>query len=671
MSSQQSGKNGKQLVAERAICQSQPLIVADSASWLVAQYAAMPIQKLPEQLINQIAAGEVIERPASLVKELMENALDAGATELQIDVELGGVRRVRIRDNGHGIPAEQLPLALERHATSKIASHDDLHSVSSLGFRGEALPSISSVSRLTLTSLAKGEEQAWQVICDARGAPTDAQPAAHPQGTTVEVLDLFFNVPARRKFLKRERTEFTYIEQVIKRLALARPEVSFKLSHNAKPVLHWRAALPGTEAARVRDVLGKAFAENAFEIDQQDDSEALRLRGWIAQPSFSRSQGDMQYFFVNGRLVKDKSLAHAVKRAYADVLYHDRFPAFVLFLEMDPRGVDVNVHPAKTEVRFRDGRSVYDFVRRSLQGAMSALRPGGAALADGPGFSGALNVSPETGEVLDNEAPFSAHSAAQSPSLNLRSAAGAGFQGRSMPSQQQPLRNLIAESSNQYNALLAPEGAVAGDMPSASADVMAADQESPPLGYALAQIHGVFILSQTADGVVLVDMHAAHERITYERLKDQYAQQGVRAQPLLVPLTLAVARAEADLVERYQEMFQRVGFELDRAGPEAVMVRQIPVLLRAADSEQLLRDVLADLTELGESGRIQERADEVLSSMACHGSVRANRQLGLSEMNALLRDMEATERSNQCNHGRPTWVKLQTRDLDKLFMRGQ
>lgn len=635
----------------------------------------MPIQKLPEQLINQIAAGEVIERPASLVKELMENALDAGATELQIDVELGGVRRVRIRDNGHGIPPEQLPLALERHATSKIASHDDLHSVSSLGFRGEALPSISSVSRLTLTSLAKGAEQAWQVVCDTRGAPTEAQPAAHPQGTTVEVLDLFFNVPARRKFLKRERTEFTYIEQVIKRLALARPEVSFKLSHNAKPVLHWRAALPGTEAARVRDVLGKAFAENAFEIDQQDDGEALRLRGWIAQPSFSRSQGDMQYFFVNGRLVKDKSLAHAVKRAYADVLYHDRFPAFVLFLEMDPRGVDVNVHPAKTEVRFRDGRSVYDFVRRSLQGAMSALRPGGAALADGPGFSGALNVSPETGEVLDAEPAFSAHAAAQSPGLNLRgSPAGAGFQGRPMPSHQQPLRNLISESSQQYSALLAPEGPNDGGEAAgspAAVDAANAEQESPPLGYALAQIHGVFILSQTADGVVLVDMHAAHERITYERLKEQYAQQGVRAQPLLVPLSLSVAQAEADLVERYQEMFQRVGFELDRAGPEAIMVRQIPVLLRAADSEQLLRDVLADLTELGESGRIQERADEVLSSMACHGSVRANRQLGLSEMNALLRDMEITERSNQCNHGRPTWVKLQTRDLDKLFMRGQ
>ena len=641
-------------------------ILAGVGARLLAQCAAMPIQKLPEQLINQIAAGEVIERPASLVKELMENAIDAGATELQIDVELGGVRRVRIRDNGHGIPREQLPLALERHATSKIASHDDLQSVSSLGFRGEALPSIASVSRLTLTSLAADTDQAWQVVCDTRGAPTEAKPAAHPQGTTVEVLDLFFNVPARRKFLKRERTEFTYIEQVIKRLALARPEVSFKLSHNAKPVLHWRAALPGTEAARVRDVLGKAFAENAFEIDQSDES--LRLRGWIAQPSFSRSQGDMQYFFVNGRLVKDKSLAHAVKRAYADVLYHDRFPAFVLFLEMDPRGVDVNVHPAKTEVRFRDGRSVYDFVRRSLQGAMSALRPGGAALADGPGFSGALHVSAETGEVLQDEPTFSAHTAAQTPGLRFQgSPAGAGFQSRSMPSQQQPLRHLIAESSGQYSTLLAPEG----EGLAANSEQASDDDQSPPMGYALAQIHGVFILSQTADGIVLVDMHAAHERITYERLKEQYAQQGVRAQPLLVPLSLSVARAEADLVERYQETFQRVGFELDRAGPEAVTVRQVPVLLRSADSEQLLRDVLADLTELGESGRIQEQTDEVLSSMACHGSVRANRQLGLSEMNALLRDMEATERSNQCNHGRPTWVKLQMRDLDKLFMRGQ
>lgn len=628
----------------------------------------MPIQKLPEQLINQIAAGEVIERPASLVKELMENAIDAGASELVIDVELGGVRRVRIRDNGHGIPREQLALALQRHATSKIASHDDLLGVASLGFRGEALPSIASVSRLTLSSLAAGEEQAWQVQCDLSGEPTEAQPAAHPPGTTVEVLDLFFNVPARRKFLKRERTEYGYIEQVIKRLALARPEVGFKLSHNGKAMLHWRAAQAGAEAARVRDVLGKAFADNAFEIDQRD--EALRLRGWIAQPSFSRSQGDMQYFFVNGRLVKDKSLAHAVKRAYADVLYHDRFPAFVLFLEMDPRGVDVNVHPAKTEVRFRDGRGVYDFVRRSLQGAMSALRPGGAALADGPGFSETLAVSAETGEVLEAAPSFSAHAAAQrsaaAPGLQLSgSPAGAGLQSRPAPARQQPLRDLIAETGEQYSALLAPEADGAVDAGAGEA------VEAPPLGYALAQIHGVFILSQCSDGVVLVDMHAAHERITYERLKQQYAEQGVRAQPLLVPLSLAVARAEADLVERHREAFERVGFELDRAGPEAVTVRQIPVLLRKADTEQLLRDVLADLSELGESGRLQERADEVLSSMACHGSVRANRQLGVSEMNALLRDMEATERSNQCNHGRPTWVKLQMRDLDKLFMRGQ
>lgn len=639
---------------------------------LLAQCGVMPIQKLPEQLINQIAAGEVVERPASLVKELIENAIDAGATELHIDVELGGVRRVRIRDNGGGIPKEQLPLALERHATSKISNHDDLLRVSSLGFRGEALPSIASVSRLSLTSLARGEEQAWQVVCDIRGAPTEAQPAAHPQGTTVEVLDLFFNVPARRKFLKRERTEFTYIEQVIKRLALVRPEVSFKLTHNAKPVLHWRAVLPGTEAARVRDVLGKGFADNSFAIDQRDASVALRLHGWIAQPTFSRSQGDMQYFFVNGRLVKDKSLAHAVKRAYADVLYHDRFPAFVLFLEMDPIGVDVNVHPAKTEVRFRDGRGVYDFVRRNLQGAMSALRPGGAAIADGPGFSDALRVDTDTGEVLGAVQGASSPVAAQAQGQGQGGApSGMGSGGWAAPSQQRPLRNLVSDQHDPYTALMTPEGGEDAVSP-AQGEVKGEDgQPSHPMGYALAQIHGVFILSQTTDGVVLVDMHAAHERITYERLKEQHARQGVQAQPLLVPLTLAVAKAEAELVERYQEVFQRVGFELDRGGPEAVVVRQVPVLLRMADSEQLLRDVLSDLTELGESGRIQERVDEVLSSMACHGSVRANRQLGLSEMNALLRDMEVTERSNQCNHGRPTWVKLQMRDLDKLFMRGQ
>jgi len=628
----------------------------------------MPIQKLPEQLINQIAAGEVIERPASLVKELMENALDAGATELSVDVELGGVRRVRIRDNGHGIPKDQLALALQRHATSKISSHDDLHSVSSLGFRGEALPSIASVSRLTLTSQHEGADHGWQVVCDAQGEPSEPQPAAHQQGTTVEVLDLFFNVPARRKFLKRERTEFGYIEQVIKRLALVRPGVSFKLSHNNKPVLHWRATERGTEAVRVRDVLGKAFAENAFEIHQSDDAESYQLSGWIAQPTFSRSQGDMQYIFVNGRLVKDKSLAHAVKRAYGDVLYHDRFPAFVLFLEMDPRGVDVNVHPAKTEVRFRDGRAVYEFIRRSLQGAMSALRPGGAAIADGPGFSDALQVSPETGEVLN--AGNAAFGSGQHTFATAAASPSTGSAPRQSSFQQQPLRDLIAENNGRYSELLSPDNTGLSQA-TGNDNSAAVGSDEHPLGYALGQIHGVFILSQVADGIILVDMHAAHERITYERLKDQYAEQGVQAQPLLVPITVSVARAEADIVENQQEVFKRVGFELDRAGPEAVTVRQVPVLLRAADTEQLLRDVLADLTELGTSGRIQERTDEVLSSMACYGSVRANRQLGISEMNALLRDMETTERSNQCNHGRPTWVKLQMRDLDKLFMRGQ
>lgn len=596
----------------------------------------MTIRTLPDHLINQIAAGEVIERPASVVKELVENALDAGARTITVDIEAGGAKLVRVSDDGGGIPREQLALALSRHATSKIASMEDLEQVRSMGFRGEALPSIASVSRFSIASRTPETAHGWRV--DAPGGQL-AEPVAEAMrpGTRVEAWDLFYNVPARRKFLKAERTEFGHIEDWLQALALARPEVEFRLTHNGKSVLALKpAGDDGQLRLRLRAILGPEFAARALALHHE--VAGVTLEGWIGLPTDARAQADHQYFYVNGRLVRDRIVTHAVRQAYADVLFHGRHPAYVLHLGIDPARVDVNVHPAKQEVRFRDGRLIHELVQRTLGEALAQTRAGTVAAS--------IPASPP--------APMPAVPAPALP--------------QALPLSFAPVRPPPAASMDSLRALYAAPPAapaqVAEPAPASAAEV-------PPLGYALAQLHGIYILAQSARGLVIVDMHAAHERITYERLKAALETQGVHAQRLLVPLTIAVSRREAELAEGAGETFERIGFEVVRSGPEAVSVRRVPSALADLDIEALVRDVLADLREHGSTRRIEETRNELLATMACHASVRANRRLTLPEMNALLRDMEATERSAQCNHGRPTWVELDQAALDKLFLRGR
>ena len=597
----------------------------------------MPIRILPDHLINQIAAGEVIERPASVVKELVENALDAGASLVEIDIEAGGAKLIRVADNGGGIGVDDLPVALCRHATSKIASMDDLEMVRSLGFRGEALPSIASVSRLTLASRQPGVAHGY--VVDASGGQVSAPRAeAMRPGTRVEAWDLFYNVPARRKFLKAERTEFGHVEDWVRSLALARTEVEFRLSHNGKAQLPIRAAGSATDVRqRLRAVVGPEFAERALQLDAE--GAGARLHGWVGLPTDARSQADQQYFYVNGRLVRDRLIAHAVRQAYADVLFHGRHPAFVLYLDIDPARVDVNVHPAKHEVRFRDGRVVHDMIYRTLHEALAGTRAGAAVPA--AAMADASVVAPP-------QAPSSGPAYRQMPISYVQA----------------------AEPMAAYRALYAVPPTPA---PPGPAGLPARDEpgEAPPLGFALAQLHGVFILAENAAGLVLVDMHAAHERITYERLKQSLDGTGVRSQALLVPLQIAVSEREADLAESARDRFEALGFDIARVGVEAISVRRVPITLADLDIEALVRDVLADLRQHGSSTRIEETRNELLSTLACHASVRANRRLSVPEMNALLRDMEITERSGQCNHGRPTWVQLDKAALDRLFLRGR
>ncbi len=606
----------------------------------------MTIRQLPPQLINQIAAGEVIERPASVAKELLENSLDAGARAISIDVEQGGVKRIRIRDDGVGIPLEEMPLAFARHATSKIGSLEDLEHIRSLGFRGEALPSIASVSRITMTSAVAGADTGWRYALDGGSVQGEPQPCPHPTGTTIDVRDLFYNVPARRKFLRTEKTEFSHLEQLVRRLALSHFDVSFELSHNQRQSLRLPPATSDEiRSRRVGEVFGSAFLEQSVFFDES--GAGLRLWGWLGLPTFSRSQADMQYFYVNQRMIRDKLVTHAVRQGYQDVLYHGRHPAYILFLELDPALVDVNAHPTKHEVRFRESRLVHDFIFRTLKRVIADLRPGEAAVA--PAATATGMDQPEVSAPQQQTAP-------------LMPAAQDGGQWRdSMPAGAQ-----IAEQMANYGQM----AAAAASLPAHVIDEAAAT-EAPPLGYALAQLHGIYVLAQNAAGLVVVDMHAAHERITYEQLKNSYQGDGLRMQPLLLPLTIRVSRREADLVESSTELLATLGMELDRSGDESIVVRAVPTLLHDADIEELVRDVLADLMEKGSSSRVEEAMNELLSTMACHGSVRANRQLTIPEMNALLRDMERTERSGQCNHGRPTWMQFTIDQLDKLFQRGQ
>ncbi|MEA2080105.1 MAG: DNA mismatch repair endonuclease MutL, partial [Pseudomonadota bacterium] len=544
----------------------------------------MRIHPLEPQLVNQIAAGEVVERPASVLKELLENSLDAGSSKIEIDIEEGGKRLIRVRDNGHGIHSDDLALALSRHATSKIASLEDLERVVSLGFRGEALPSIASVSRLLVQSRTAEETSGWQVQGDGRERTADPEPVPHLPGTTIEVRDLFHNVPARRKFLRTENTEQKHLEGVVQRIALSRPDVELVVRRKRKMLYQLRPAQSESQQLeRVKILLGEPFAQQLIGFDHS--AAGLRLYGWIAEPTFSRSQADLQFFFVNGRAVRDKLMAHAVRQAYQDVLYHGRQPAFVLYLELDPAVVDVNAHPAKHEVRFRESRLVHDFLFRTVHQVLADVRPA----ADQPAPPAPVHPPPGS---------------AYRPDQRHRQSG--------MPLQ-------VNEQLSHYRRLH-------GDMPAAAtaavfeqAETQAELQTVPPLGFALAQLKGIYILAENELGLVLVDMHAAHERISYEHLKRSYQEDGIRSQPLLVPLTLAVSRAEADEAEQRQAWFAALGFEIDRHGPEQLLVRQVPALLSDVDIEALVRDVLSDCQSQGHSRRIEETINELLSTMACHG----------------------------------------------------
>ncbi|MEE2729815.1 MAG: DNA mismatch repair endonuclease MutL [Pseudomonadota bacterium] len=621
------------------------------------------INRLSTRLSNQIAAGEVVERPASVVKELLENSLDAGSRRLDVEVEQGGVKLIRVRDNGSGVEKEDLPLSIARHATSKIHDLDDLEGVATLGFRGEALASISSVSRLNLTSSPDDSGAGWSVQAEGRDMEAVILPAAHPQGTTVEVRDLFFNTPARRKFLRTEKTEFSHLEEVLKRLALSHFDVGFSLRHNQRSV---HALKPATTEAeqdrRVASLCGPSFIENAVRVDTE--LGAMRLWGWLGLPTFSRSQADLQYFFVNGRSVRDKVVNHAVRQAYQDVMYHGRHAAFVLYLELDPKGVDVNVHPTKHEVRFRESRQVHDFLFRTLHRAIAELTPGDRQQ---PAEASGFHSITRPGLAAAPSAPLTGVQAGEFREQGRLHLHNADTRGSGVP----PRPSMVAETMQAY-AGFHPSASPSANPPTNSATLPEDDPEqAPPLGYAVAQLHGIYILAQNQQGLVVVDMHAAHERITYERLKTSWQEEKVRSQPLLVPLSMAVSSREADFAEEHKTALEKLGFVIQRMGPETLLVRELPILLRHADVETLVRDLLSDIITHGSSDRIEHSINELLATMACHGSVRANRKLTLPEMNALLRDMEITERSGQCNHGRPTWTQMSLADLDKLFLRGR
>lgn len=636
------------------------------------------IRLLSPRLANQIAAGEVVERPASVVKELVENALDAGASRVDIDIEQGGVKLIRVRDDGFGIGEADLPLALSRHATSKIESLDDLEAVASLGFRGEALASISSVSRLALTSRTEDQEAASRVEVEGRDMDARISPAAHPIGTTVEVRDLFFNTPARRKFLRTEKTEFNHVDECVRRQALSRFDAGFTLRHNQRVIQSLRpAANPLDKERRIGALCGQQFIDNAVVIDAE--ATGLRLWGWVALPTFSRSQADLQYFFVNGRVIRDRLVAHAVRQAYRDVLYNNRHPAFVLYLEVDPATVDVNVHPTKHEVRFRDGRLVHDFIFRTLHKALADVRPDDHLR--GAVAQSAVREGSESAVVAGPQSAYPGVAGqAERPASRSWGETASVFDAPSGSAQSQPPQHQwqardqmgFYQSLNQGGGLVnAPQDAPARDFAAGQPTPPADSEAEPPLGYAIAQLHGIYILAQSRQGMIVVDMHAAHERITYERMKRALEAQDLKSQPLLVPVSLAVSQKEAALAETHASELQQLGLQVERIGPETLAIRQVPALLRGADTEQLVRDVLADLIENGQSDRVEAVTHELLGTMACHGSVRANRQLTIPEMNTLLRDMEATERSGQCNHGRPTWTVVTLSELDKLFLRGR
>lgn len=583
------------------------------------------IRNLPELLVNQIAAGEVVDRPAAALKELMENSLDAGAQSVAVELVEGGVRRMRVVDDGAGIERDDLPLAVARFATSKIATLEDLERAATLGFRGEALASIGAVARLAIASRRAGERHAWRIACEA-GLVSAVEPAALAGGTTVDVEDLYFNTPARRKFLKSESTEYARCDEAFTRIALSRPEVAFSLTHNGRRTSH---LAPEALRARAARVIGEDFAKDTMQV--LGENARVRLSGLVAPPGFTRASRDAQFLFVNGRFVRDKVVAHALREAYADVLHHDRHPAYVLFLEIDPALVDVNVHPAKSEVRFRDSGAIHQFAFHTVSRALSTpLENRGQTPVSVPG----------------------------GPVFRADSKPG------SVPGFQQGLE--VAQPAQRYEAFFA---AAVVDERRESAG--AAPTQAPALGFALAQLHGVYVLAQNAAGLVLVDMHAAHERIVYEGLKDALDAATLPSQPLLVPIPMTATAEEVEQAEQGREALESLGFDVAASGPRGLVIRAVPAMLADLDSQGMLRSVLAEMREFGASRVLVERRNELLSTMACHAAVRANRSLTIPEMNALLRRMEQTERAGSCNHGRPTWVQFGMADLDRLFMRGR
>ncbi len=638
----------------------------------------MSIKQLPPHLVNQIAAGEVVERPASVVKELLENSIDAGSKKIEIDIEQGGVKRIRIRDDGKGIPKDELSLALSRHATSKIASLDDLEQVMSLGFRGEALPSIASVSRMTVSSKTADSDQGWTLTDDGQENFDEPAPIAHAKGTTIDVRDLFYNVPARRKFLKTENTEFKHLSEVVKKISLSNFQIGITLRHGNRNVLSLQPAKDRAGAdRRVAEICGPAFMDQSLYLDFE--AAGLKLWGWVGLPTFSRSQADLQYFYVNGRIIKDRVVTHAVRQAYSDVLFHGRHPAYVLFLELAPEKVDVNAHPTKHEVRFRDSRLVHDFLYRTLHQALADVRPNEAD-ENRPELPDNMSRRQYDAEAIRSQQNLTIPVEQTQTSAGMQTNYARAYTPTHATGQvadQMAVYNRLHESGGSSASRPAPLADKFYDKLSTRVDSSlpidstSDDGSVPPLGFAVAQLHGIYILAENAEGLVVVDMHAAHERITYEYLKKSMSDDSIRSQPLLVPSSLAVSQKEGDCAEEFAHTFQQLGFELNRLAPEKLAIRAVPSLLKDSNVEQLVRDVLSDLLEHGSSERIQQEMNEILSTMACHGSVRANHRLTIPEMNALLRDMERTERSGQCNHGRPTWTQMSVDQLDKLFMRGQ
>ncbi len=612
------------------------------------------IHTLPDLLISQIAAGEVVERPASALKELLENSIDAGAHDVSVQLADGGIRQIRVSDDGHGIDRSDLARALERHATSKISSLQDLEAVASLGFRGEALASIAAVSHLTLISRRDKSEHGWKVEAEA-GRLADPEPASLGHGSIVDVNNLYFNTPARRKFLRTPATEFGHCEEAFKRIAMARPDVALSLAHNGR--VKWRLR-PGSEIARIHELLGDALREAAIEVDTGPGQ--LRLHGLIAQPAYSRASRDVQYVFVNGRFVRDRIIAHAIREAYHDILHHDRHAPYVLFLQLDPQLVDVNVHPSKIEVRFRESRAVHQFVFHALEKALSATRAGTQtagphAYASPPPIRADQNrLTLRTGESQQFYSVLFGNGASAQP--------GDAVQANT-PRVNISRDNMLRDNTRHVRTL--QDGTLQNEPLPLPAD------DDHPLGFAIAQLAGTYVLARNQAGLIVVDMHAAHERIVYESMKTAMDSGRIATQRLLIPATMSASELEVAAVEENLELLATLGFELAVIAPNAIAVRAVPSMLRDADAKRLAQDVLREICEYGAARVLTERQNEMLGTIACHAAVRANRQLTIEEMNALLRDMEETERSGQCNHGRPTWFQITLKQLDSMFMRGQ